>query len=192
SVTFHPAYGYEDFLEGFRPVLRSEQMAFLRQDGIFKRLCQDAEKRPDERFYLIIDEINRGDIPRIFGELLTLLERDKRGEELILAASGEPFRVPPNVHVLGTMNTADRSIALLDVALRRRFGFVELMPDYGLLEGASIAGLPLASWLKDLNVRIRSSGGGDARNRQIGHSFFLRGGAPINTVDQLVAVLRED
>jgi 5-methylcytosine-specific restriction protein B len=102
------------------------------------------------------------------------------------------FRVPSNVLVIGTMNTADRSIALLDVALRRRFGFVELMPDYSVLQGSVIAGLPLGAWLEDLNARIRAIGGGDARNRQIGHAFFLDRDRPISRPEQLAAVLRDD
>ena len=126
---FHPAYGYEDFIEGYRPELHEGRMTFVLRDGIFKQLCRDAETQPERHFYLIIDEINRGDIPRIFGELLTIIEKDKRGKSVILPLSRSAFRVPPNVFLIGTMNTADRSIALLDTALRRRFGFVELMPD---------------------------------------------------------------
>ena len=126
---FHPAYGYEDFIEGYRPELHEGRMTFALRDGIFKQLCRDAEAQPERQFYLIIDEINRGDIPRIFGELLTVIEKDKRGKSVILPLSRSAFRVPPNVLLIGTMNTADRSIALLDTALRRRFGFVELMPD---------------------------------------------------------------
>jgi 5-methylcytosine-specific restriction protein B len=111
--TFHPAYGYEDFIEGYRPHSENGHLVFERRSGIFKRLCEDATASPDQSFYLIIDEINRGDIPRIFGELLTLLEKDKRGQSLLLPLSGDAFAVPSNVYVIGTMNTADRSIALL-------------------------------------------------------------------------------
>jgi 5-methylcytosine-specific restriction protein B len=89
--TFHPAYGYEDFLEGYRPITGNDgQLSFERRDGIFKRLCTDAAEHPDRHFYLLIDEINRGDIPRIFGELLTLLEKDKRGQSVHLPLCGEP------------------------------------------------------------------------------------------------------
>lgn len=192
-TSFHPEYGYEDFIEGYRPSV-SEQgsLTFSLVHGIFRRICADATAAPGRDFFLVVDEINRGDIPRIFGELLTLLEHDKRGEVIRLAVSGESFSVPNNLFVIGTMNTADRSIALLDIALRRRFGFVELMPDYSLLDGVSIGGLPIGQWLRDLNQRIRATGGGDARNRQVGHAFFLMAGAPITTVDQLAAVLRDD
>jgi 5-methylcytosine-specific restriction protein B len=192
-TSFHPEYGYEDFIEGYRPSIGpGGSLAFSLVPGAFRRLCADAAAEAHLDFYLIIDEINRGDIPRIFGELLTLLEQDKRGEVVLLPLSGDAFSVPPNVFVIGTMNTADRSIALLDAALRRRFGFVELMPDYSLLQGTSVGGLPLGPWLRDLNARIRSTGGSDARNRQIGHAFLLSGGAPISTLDQLAAVLRDD
>jgi 5-methylcytosine-specific restriction enzyme B len=192
-TSFHPEYGYEDFIEGYRPSLSEEgALVFTLADGIFRRLCRDAAEEPQRDFFLIIDEINRGDVPRIFGELLTLLERDKRGERVTLPFSGAPFHVPPNVHVIGTMNTADRSIALLDVALRRRFGFVEMMPDYSVLQGASVGGLPLGEWLKHINERIRATGGGDARNRQIGHAYLLAKGVPLTKLEQLAAVLRDD
>ena len=140
---FHPAYGYEDFIEGYRPESHDGRMIFVLRDGIFKQLCRDAEAQPERQFYLVIDEINRGDIPRIFGELLTIVEKEKRGESIILPLSRSSFRVPRNVALIGTMNTADRSIALLDTALRRRFGFVELMPDASLLGPASVAEIPL-------------------------------------------------
>lgn len=192
-TTFHPEYGYEDFIEGYRPRAKADGTLFFQlEPGVFRRLCAEAVLAPSLDFYLVIDEINRGDVPRIFGELLTLLEQNKRGEDVVLPASGQLFHVPKNVYVLGTMNTADRSIALLDVALRRRFGFFELMPDYALLKGVSIDGLPLGAWLFDLNQRVRATGGGDARNRQIGHAFFLGESGVITTAEQLAAVLRDD
>lgn len=192
-TSFHPEYGYEDFLEGYRPkATQGGQLTFSLVPGVFRRLCADASIAPDLDFFLVIDEINRGDVPRIFGELLTVLERDKRGQSITLPASGETFRVPANVYVVGTMNTADRSIALLDVALRRRFGFVELMPDYSLFKGVVVGGLPLGPWLDDLNMRVRRLGGGDARNRQIGHAFLLGAKGPITSVEQFSAVMRDD
>lgn len=113
SCCFHPAYGYEDFIEGYRPETLNGQVTFRVRDGVFKRLCKDAEKT-DRKFFLIVDEINRGDIPRILGELLTVMEKDKRGRSILLPVSGETFRVPANIFLIGTMNTADRSISLLD------------------------------------------------------------------------------
>ena len=172
--TFHPAYGYEDFIEGYRPYQGTGgQLVFEKRDGIFKRLCRDATAS-DKMFFLLIDEINRGDIPRIFGELLTLLEKNKRGQQVILPLSGDKFSVPGNVFVIGTMNTADRSIALLDTALRRRFGFVELMPDSSTLAGAIVGeAIPLRPWLDALNSRILEHIGKDARNLQIGHAYLM-------------------
>lgn len=192
--TFHPAYGYEDFLEGYRPVTGPDgRLSFELRDGLFKRLCRDAAARPDARFYLLIDEINRGDIPRIFGELLTLLEKDKRGHSVRLPLSGESFSVPSNLFVVGTMNTADRSIALLDTALRRRFGFRELMPETRLLSGAVLAGsIPLDGWLAALNERILVHVGRDARNLQIGHAYLLEQERPITDMARFTQVLAED
>ncbi len=178
TCSFHPAYGYEDFLEGYRPLALDGQLAFERRDGIFKRLCQDARLQPECQFYLVIDEINRGDIPRIFGELLTVLEKDKRNRPILLPLSGTPFAVPDNVFVIATMNTADRSIALLDTALRRRFGFVELMPDSSVLGGAAPGGVPLGPWLDALNRNICEHIGRDARNLQVGHADPSRGRPP--------------
>ncbi len=166
SCTFHPAYGYEDFLEGFRPHSNQEgNLIFQLRDGIFKQICSDARKKPHQKFFLLVDEINRRDIPRIFGELLTLLELDKRGITVNLPVSQESFSVPANLFLIGTMNTADRSIALLDTALRRRFGFVELMPDTSVFGSASVEGsIPLGPWLSALNDRIREHLGRDSRN----------------------------
>lgn len=188
--TFHPAYGYEDFLEGYRPA--GSAGGFTLRPGIFKQLCADAAAQPERRFYLIIDEINRGDIPRIFGELLTVLEKSKRGRPVVLPLSGEAFSIPPNIYVIGTMNTADRSIALLDTALRRRFGFVELMPDSAVLGETSIDGIPLGLWLGALNRRILEHIGRDARNLQIGHSYLLDGGKPVADFERFARVVQED
>ena len=158
--TFHPSYGYEDFIEGFRPTTTEGTLGFTVQNGIFKTLCRAASEDPEGRYYLIVDEINRGDIPRIFGELLTLLDKPKRGSAVLLPLSGDRFVVPENVFIVGTMNTADRSIALLDTALRRRFGFIELMPDPSTLGETVIEGIALRPWLTALNERCAPPAGG--------------------------------
>jgi 5-methylcytosine-specific restriction protein B len=189
---FHPAYGYEDFIEGYRPEAADGKVGFRLRDGLFKLLCRDAAAAPDRKFYLVVDEINRGDIPRIFGELLTVLEKDKRGKAVVLPVSGEPFRVPPNVFLIGTMNTADRSISLLDAALRRRFAFVEVMPDASVLRGHVVAGLPLGPWLEALNRRVCQYAGRDARNLQVGHSYLMHGGQPIADAAVLRRALQDD
>ena len=190
--SFHPAYGYEDFLEGFRPAETSGALSFQLRDGLFKRLCIRAASSPRQPFFLIVDEINRGDIPRIFGELLTVLEKEKRTRSVTLPLSGTAFAVPDNVYMVGTMNTADRSIALLDAALRRRFGFVELLPDSSTLAGVSIAGLPIGAWLDELNRRIVEHVGRDARHLQVGHSYLLSGTAPVRDLSRFAEILRDD
>ena len=193
TCTFHPAYGYEDFIEGYRPHAPGGQLSFECRDGIFKRLCDAALRNPDQAFYLIIDEINRGDIPRIFGELLTILEKDKRGDAILLPLSGKPFSVPDNVYVIGTMNTADRSIALLDTALRRRFGFIELMPDSSVLENTVVGeSIPLGPWLDELNSRILEYVGRDARNLQIGHAYLMENGRPVQDFARFARIVQDD
>jgi 5-methylcytosine-specific restriction enzyme B len=189
---FHPDYGYEDFLEGLRPKVENGQMHFEPRDGIFKQLCRDAIAYEDQPFYLIIDEINRGDIPRIFGELLMVLEKDKRGKPILLPLTSQLFRVPKNIFIIGTMNTADRSIALLDTALRRRFGFIELMPDSEPLKKAMVGRIPLGAWLESLNSRIREHVGRDARNLQIGHAYLMKQGLPIADFATFARVVQED
>lgn len=192
SCTFHPAYGYEDFIEGYRPVASGGGLAFHLETGLFKEVCDRARRDARHPYFILIDEINRGDIPRIFGELLTLLEKDKRGRSVRLPLSRQEFAVPENVRLVGTMNTADRSIALLDAALRRRFAFVEVMPDPGVLGTTTIAGLPLGPWLGELNDRIVKQLGRDARNLQVGHAYLMQGSRPITDSARFLEVFRDD
>ena len=194
TCTFHPSYGYEQFVEGLRPESRHDgQLAFRVQPGLFRRVCAQAEKVAGQPFYLVIDEFNRGDAARIFGELLTLIEIDKRGRAPVeLPHSGEPFVVPRNVFLIATMNTADRSIALLDAALRRRFGFHELLPEPALLEGSYAGNVHLAPLLRALNARIRKHLKRDARNLQVGHSYLQRDGSALRDFADLRRALRHE
>ena len=188
-LTFHPSYSYEDFVEGFRPVETTSGLVLKLADGIFKRICREALAHPKQKYLVIIDEINRANLAKVLGELITLLERDKRGMQITLPQSKEPFTIPPNIYVLGTMNTADRSIKLLDVALRRRFAFFELMPDAELLEGTVINGLQLDALLETLNEKIAKSEG---REKQIGHALFMSDGEPISEPEELADRFRQD
>ena len=129
-VQFHQSYGYEDFVIGYRP--NPNDAGFVLEEGTFYTFCMEAKKDPENEWYFIIDEINRGNISRIFGELLMLIEADKRDEKYAVRLHGvdEPFYVPENVNIIGMMNTADRSIALIDYALRRRFAFYRIEPAF--------------------------------------------------------------
>jgi AAA domain (dynein-related subfamily)/Mrr N-terminal domain len=173
-VQFHPSYGYEDFMQGIRPRVLSGQLNYELEAGRFLAFCEKASSAPEGApCVLIIDEVNRADLSRVFGELMYLLEyRDK---EIPLAAGGARFRIPKNVYLIGTMNTADRSIALVDHALRRRFSFIHIGPEYDVLEQHLVAhGLAadgLLQVLRGLNAMI-----GD-RNYELGISFFMKDGA---------------
>ncbi len=125
-VQFHQNYSYEDFIMGYRP----DGAGFKLTEGIFYRFCQKAANRPDKKYFFIIDEINRGNMSKIFGELLMLIENEYRGHEATLAYSGLSFSVPKNLYIIGMMNTADRSLAMIDYALRRRFSFFEMEPGF--------------------------------------------------------------
>lgn len=193
-VTFHQSYAYEDFVEGLRP--KTEQgdsavLAFELKPGIFRSLCTRAKDDPGNQYILIIDEINRGNIAKIFGELMTLIEADKRGVLPVeLPYSKEDFQVPVNLAIIGTMNTADRSIALLDVALRRRFAFLELLPEPELLDLINISlaeedALNIGTCLRNLNQRIVELRGADY---QLGHSYFVPLQGIANEQDKLVCL----
>ena len=172
-VQFHQNYSYEDFVEGYRPAASG----FIRTDGIFKRFCIDAADAPDEKFFFIIDEINRGNLSKIFGELLMLIEKDYRGQAATLPYSGRSFTVPKNLYIIGMMNTADRSLAMIDYALRRRFSFVDMEPGFdtdGFKEYMSSKGSStmkaLVEEVKQLNVDIKEKLG---KGFCIGHSYFV-------------------
>lgn len=194
-TTFHQSFNYEDFIEGIKPVLSENEenndVSYQIEDGIFKALCKRAESDPENRYAIFIDEINRGNVSNIFGELITLIEHDKRqGAEHAMSAtlpySKKAFSVPFNVDIYGTMNTADRSVEALDSALRRRFSFVEMLPKPDLIKTKGplkssqgiLNGIDLSVLLSTINKRIEKL---LDKDHQIGHSYFLQ----VSNLDQL-------
>jgi 5-methylcytosine-specific restriction protein B len=174
-IQFHPSYSYEDFMEGYKP---SENNSFKLTPGIFKKTCELAESEPSQNIVLIIDEINRGDTSKIFGELFYLLEY--RSKSMILGNTSESFQIPQNLLLIGTMNTADRSLAIVDIALRRRFAFITVSPLYDIIrnkynnsENSSTSVEAIVTNLRKINELI-SSYSGLGSDFQIGHSFFLK------------------
>lgn len=163
-ITFHQSFGYEDFIEGFRP---NKEGNITLENGIFRNICQKAKENLEKNFYLVIDEINRGNISKVFGELITLIEESKRDDyEVILPYSKQNFSVPSNLFIIGTMNSTDKSIALIDVALRRRFTFIKMQPNLDLIKNDKARNL-----LVELNEFIKNSSLGE--EYQIGHSYFM-------------------
>ena len=214
-VSFHQAYGYEEFVEGIRPVMggsdqaynsqvnnshsNQAQMSYAVQDGAFLKLCQRAARDPQHRYAMLIDEINRANVSRVFGELLSLIEPDKRAGApnamtVSLAYSGRAFSVPSNVDIYATMNTQDHSLAPLDMALRRRFRFINCPPKPDLLpiisidskatDHAEVETVDLCKLLTGLNIRITQSLGAEA---QLGHAFLYA----VSCLAQLQTVLVE-
>jgi 5-methylcytosine-specific restriction protein B len=195
-TTFHQSYGYEEFIEGIKPVVDDSKtdLSYTIESGVFKRFCDNVESTYNEVAHVfIIDEINRGNISKIFGELITLIEDTKRkGMEeqasAILPYSGEEFSIPKNVYILGTMNTADRSIALMDTALRRRFRFKEMLPDHTLLRGVTVKAdgqsVNIDLMLKIINERITYL---YDREHTLGHAFFM-GLKVDNSIENLAAI----
>ena len=189
-VTFHQNFSYEDFVEGIRPRLaEGGDIGYELRPGIFRRIVDVARADPDRPYVLIIDEINRGNIPKILGDLITLIEPSRRiGQEdettVTLPYSGDSFGVPGNLHIIGTMNTADRSILPLDTALRRRFDHVEMLPDPDHpLIADSVAGIDLSKMLKAINARISLL---LDRERQIGHIYLFN----VTDIESLAAKFR--
>ena len=176
-VQFHPSYSYEDFVQGFRPTLENEQPGFTLRDGPLLKAAENArnDSDPQAKHFLVIDEINRGNLARVFGELYFLLEY--RDNEMTLQYSDEPFSLPDNLYIIGTMNTADRSIALVDLALRRRFYFVEFHPDKepvkSVLRTWLKANVPGMEWAADI-VDAANEKLSDDRHAAIGPSYFMK------------------
>ena len=191
-VQFHQSYSYEDFIMGYKP----EGDSFALKYGIFYRFCQKAANNPDKDYFFIIDEINRGNMSKIFGELLMLIEKDYRGTKTALAYNGLSFSVPERVHIIGMMNTADRSLAMIDYALRRRFSFFEMEPGFeseGFVKYQNALNSELFDSLigkiTELNKEItadRSLGKGFC----IGHSYFC--GMKACTTEELLEIVDFD
>jgi len=179
-IQFHQSYSYEDFIQGYKP---TEDGKFTLKEGVFYEFCMRAQKDPKHTYYFIIDEINRGNLSKIFGELMMLIEGDKRGEDFAIPLTysrvGETFYLPDNLYLIGLMNTADRSLAVVDYALRRRFAFVNLEPSLGEKfinhmvqnEVSKSFATKMKKKLEELNQTIKSDPGLGS-GFMIGHSYF--------------------
>lgn len=182
-IQFHQSYSYEDFIQGLRP---NKDGKFTLKNGVFYRFCVDALKNPNKKYFFVIDEINRGNLSKIFGELMLLIEADKRGKDFAIPltyseATDDKFYIPENVYIIGTMNTADRSLSVVDYALRRRFSFFEQKPEFeskkfqqhlSSLEVDKKLILEIAQKMSQLNQEIGSDKKNLGTGFTIGHSFF--------------------
>ena len=180
-VQFHQSYAYEDFIQGYRP---TEDGKFKKKNGVFYNFCKKAESNPANKFFFIIDEINRGNLSKIFGELMLLIEADKRGKEhaISLTYSDEnqlKFSIPENVYIIGTMNTADRSLAMVDYALRRRFSFIDIQPSFSSKFKSHLSALGVSSrFVSEIITKFQllNKSINDDKNLgagfEIGHSYF--------------------
>lgn len=198
-VQFHQSYSYEDFIQG----LRMDKKSVFVKNGSFYTFCQQAHAHPDRNFFMIIDEVNRGNLSKIFGELLMLIEPDKRSESYALKLTyaedaEETFYIPPNFHIIGTMNTADRSLAIVDYALRRRFAFVQLEPQFSnpslkaFLTDSGIS-TKLSEFIISSVNKINETISGDqnlGEGFRIGHSFFCTYNDSISEIDWYNEILK--
>ena len=196
-TTFHQSFSYEDFIEGIKPVMEDGQetpeLKYKIEPGIFKELCSRAQSDPNNRYAIFIDEINRGNVSQVFGELITLIETDKRlgavnEMKVKLPYSKKEFGVPSNVDIYGTMNTADRSVEALDTALRRRFIFKELMPDSKVIEKKDFSDYSRVEIMTKINNRIELL---LDRNHTLGHAYFIKDGFKQSFENEIIPLLQE-
>lgn len=180
-TTFHQSYGYEDFIQGLRPETKDGGMEFKPVDGVFKRIADKALNDNNSNYVIIIDEINRANMSKVLGELITLIEEDKRWGEInelsVTLPSGEVFVVPNNLYIIGTMNTADKSISIIDVALRRRFEFIEQQVD-----PSKVTDTKLREVLNKINSKLKDET--DSTDLLVGHAYFMN-----KTIDDLDKLL---
>lgn len=199
-IQFHQSYAYEDFIQGYRP---TPDGGFALKNGVFYRFCKKASNDPDNNYYFIIDEINRGNLSKIFGELMMLIENDKRGVKFALPLTyseglrENTFYIPENLHIIGTMNTADRSLAIVDYALRRRFAFIDIMPQFenGLKSDIIDSGVDEAIAEKIVSIMVSLNGeiskdSNLGHGYQVGHSYFCNNPGKVPGEEWLESIIK--
>lgn len=199
-VTFHQSFSYEDFIEGIRPayVKEANSIDYSPKDGVFKEICRTAAEHPEKEYAVFIDEINRGNISEIFGELISLIEVDKRKDmenelSATLPYSKEIFVVPRNLNIFGTMNSADRSVGTIDIALRRRFKFIPMNPDVNVIADEltlnhvnpqNVDGVNVIKLFDTINSRIELL---LDRNHMIGQAMFMA----VRNADDIIRIIQD-